>query len=558
MNILLINGSPKGTGSNTYRLSKAFIDGIGDVSQTECTEVIVKDMDIKSCLGCFGCWKNGKGICVVKDEMQDVLDRMMWADVTIWSFGLYFFNVPGKMKMLIDRQLPLSLPFMDSDSESGGHPSRYDMSGKRHVVISTCGFYTAQGNYESVNAMFDHFLGKGNYETIYCPEGELFRVPELHQKTDEYLDVVRKAGAEFIQSGITAGTREKLDTPLFPRDVFEKMADASWGIDQTADVENSTAVKSDPAFSFTRQMAALYNKDSHDGKDRVLEMSYTDEGKRYQIVMKKDGYEVLQDNFRPYTTKIETSLTVWRDIAAGKISGSEAMAKRMYRVEGDFDLMLHWNRYFGDGEEPAASAESSGTNQKGTTMLLMLLPWIALWVGVSIDSKIGSFVTIGICGLLQLLFARNRRTVYDGISSAAAIGFSLAALLLPENVSPLMPETFSLTLPDTVRLLLPVSYLAFGLMWCVSCLCRIPLTAWYSMNDYNGESAMNNPLFVRTNRILTMAWGVLYVLTSVWTFFLMGSEISSYIAIINNIVPIAMGIFTKWFQGWYPAHYASK
>lgn len=542
MNILLINGSPKGTKSNTYRLSKAFIEGIGDVTSAECEELTVKDMDIKSCLGCFGCWKGGNGTCVVKDEMQGVLEKMLWADVTIWSFGLYYFNVPGKMKMLIDRQLPLSLPFMASDSESGGHPSRYDMSGKRHVVISTCGFFTAKGNYESVNAMFDHFLGKGNYETIYCPEGELFRVPELHDKTDAYLGVVRQAGAEFMQAGITAGTREKLETPLFPREAFEAMADASWGIEQSAGTENGGAVKSSEAFSFTKQMAALYNKASYTGKDKVLEMDYTDVGERYQILMKKDGYEVIRNDFKPFTTKIETPLTVWRDIAAGKISGSEAMVKRMYRVEGDFDMMLNWEKYFGDGNKPAASTETAKTKEKGTTMLLLLLPWIALWVGVSIDSRIGSLVTIGICGLLQLLFARNRRTVYDGLSSAAAIVFSLAALLLP----------------DAVNLLLPASYLAFGLMWCVSCLCKVPLTAWYSMKDYNGDSAMQNPLFVRTNRILTMAWGVLYVLTAVWTYFLMGSEIASYIALINNIVPVAMGIFTKWFQNWYPAHYASE
>lgn len=542
MKILLINGSPKGTKSNTYRLSKAFIDGIGDVSPTEIEEVTVKEMELKSCLGCFGCWKSGNGTCVVKDDMQSVLDKMLWADVTVWSFGLYFFNVPGKMKMLIDRQLPLSMPFMVSDSETGGHPYRYDMSGKRHIVISTCGFFTAKGNYESVNAMFDHFLGRGNYETLYCPQGELFRVPELHAKTDEYLGVVRKAGAEYIQAGITAETREKLETPLFPRDVFEKMADASWGIEQNAAAENGTAVRSSEGFSFTRQMAALYNKASYTGRDKVLEMDYTDVGERFQIVMKKDGYEVLRENFMPFTTKIETPLTVWRDIAAGKISGAEAMAKKMYRVAGDFDMMLHWNNYFGDGDKPAVSADTSKTKEKGTNMLLMLLPWIALWVGVSIDSRIGSLVTIGICGLLQLLFARNRRTFYDGFSSAAAIGFSLTALLLPESV----------------HLLLPVSYLVFGLMWCVSCFCKIPLTAWYSMNDYNGESAMQNPLFVRTNRILTLAWGVLYVLTAVWTYFLMGSEIASYIALINNIVPIVMGIFTKWFQGWYPAHFASK
>ena len=95
-------------------------------------------------------------------------------------------------------------------------------------------------------------------------------------------------------------------------------------------------------------------------------------------------------------------------------------------------------------------------------------------------------------------------------------------------------------------------------MWCVSCLRKIPLTAWYSMKDYNGDSALLNPLFLRTNRILCMAWGVLYVLTAVWTYYLMGTELSSYIAIVNNIVPIAMGVFTKWFQSWYPAHFAAK
>ena len=78
--------------------------------------------------------------------MGEILEKILWADTVIWSFGLYYYNVPGKLKMLIDRQLPHVMPFMVKDSESGGHNSRYDISGKRHVVISTCGFYTAKGN----------------------------------------------------------------------------------------------------------------------------------------------------------------------------------------------------------------------------------------------------------------------------------------------------------------------------------------------------------------------------------------------------------------------------
>ena len=34
---------------------------------------------------------------------------------------------------------------MAQGAQGGGHPSRYDMEGKRYVLISTCGFYTAQG-----------------------------------------------------------------------------------------------------------------------------------------------------------------------------------------------------------------------------------------------------------------------------------------------------------------------------------------------------------------------------------------------------------------------------
>ena len=270
MKILVINGSPKGKRSNTYKLTSSFINGISETNEIEYEEIIVKDKNIGTCIGCFGCWNKTPGICVIKDDMKEILDKILWADIIIWSFGLYYFNVPGRMKMLIDRQLPLALPFMVSESESGSHPMRFDMSGKRHVIISTCGFYTARGNYGSVNAMFDHFLGKNRYETIYCGQGELFRVEALHNRTDEYIGYVKQAGKEFVTGGISSEIREHLDELLFPRETFEAMADASWG------VSKETGEKEDETYIFTKQMASIYNKASYKGKDIVLEMDYTD------------------------------------------------------------------------------------------------------------------------------------------------------------------------------------------------------------------------------------------------------------------------------------------
>ncbi len=537
MKILVINGSPKGTRSNTYKLTSAFVNGISEKTEIDCEEIIVKDKNIGTCIGCFGCWNKTPGVCVIKDDMKEVLDKILWADIIIWSFGLYYFNVPGRMKILIDRQLPLALPFMVKESESGGHPMRFDMSGKRHVIISTCGFYTAKGNYGSVNTMFDHFLGKNRYETIYCGQGELFRIEALHNRTDEYLGYVKQAGEEFVTSGISSQTKERLDEMLFSRETFETMADASWGISK------KTGEKEDETYIFTKQMASMYNKTSYKGKNIVLEMDYTDKEKSYQIILKKDGYEVRKDNFTSPTTKVITPFTVWKDIAAGKISGSQAMMKKLYRVEGDFDVMLNWGKYFGsDSTKQRSNKSTANKKSKGTSLMLTLIPWSTFWIAAAIDSYVGGFVSIGVCALMGLIFFRFRKTIYDAVSVTAVAGFSVMALLLPEMI----------------RLFLPGSYLAFGLMWSLSCLTKIPLTAWYSMNNYNGESALENPLFIRTNRILTLAWGILYIITSIWTFFLMGTPISSYLAIINNVMPILMGIFTKWFQNWYPAHYASK
>jgi len=93
-------------------------------------------------------------------------------------------------------------------------------------------------------------------------------------------------------------------------------------------------------------------------------------------------------------------------------------------------------------------------------------------------------------------------------------------------------------------------------MWIISAFTKIPLTAHYSAAHYGGENALSNPIFMKTNRILTAAWGGLYLITPIWTYILMGTVFSSYIGFINTILPALMGVFTVWFQKWYPARWA--
>lgn len=532
MNILVINGSPKGSRSNSLRLTDAFVKGVSSQTDSHMEQLTLSKLDIAPCKGCFACWKATPGQCCIHDDMGMVLEKLLWADLVIYSFPLYYFNVPGSLKNLIDRQLPMVLPFMSSRSDgvgSGSHDTRYDLSGKKYMLISTCGFYSAEGNYDSVCRMFDHICGKGCYDTLFCGQGELFRVKELSQRTDEYLGLVEKAGSEYASGGITPETREGLERLLFPRETFEAMADASWG------VSKESGEKEDDTLIFTRQMAALYNKKSYDGKDRVLEICYTDLGKTYQLLLGKDGCKVFTDGSLTPTTRIDTPWDVWCAIAQNELRGDEALAKQLYRVTGDFSLMIRWDHFFGGGEA-APQKPASPAAKKPPVMTTMLLAWISFWVAVSIDGKIGALIAIGVASALPLVFIKHELALWDKLSMTATALLSVFALAA-----------------DQGQLAVNIGYLVFGLMWLGSCFTKEPLCAAYVKYNYSGEDALNNPIFLKTNYILAACWGVLYLLTAVWTFFLAKTFLADYLVVINNIMPAVMGIFTVWFEKWYPS-----
>lgn len=161
-------------------------------------------------------------------------------------------------------------------------------------------------------------------------------------------------------------------------------------------------------------------------------------------------------------------------------------------------------------------------------------------MAVSISKHAGCLLSVMACALVSLVYFRHKKTVYDVLSGALVTGFCVAMLT---GVSE--------------KWMLPVSYLAFGVMWLASCVSgRVPLTAHYSMNGYGGKKALANLLFVKTNRILTMLWGMLYLVTAVLSWFLMQSPASRLSGLINSVLPALMGIFTVWFQRWYPASVA--
>lgn len=574
MKVLVLNGSPRGERSNTMQLTSAFLKGMQRGGDCEIEMVPVYQKNIKDCLGCFCCWTKTPGKCVISDDMGQILQAYLEADMIVWSFPLYYYGMPSRIKALMDRLLPTNLPFMavSETGETCGHPSRYDMSGKRYALLSTCGFYTREHNYDALEKQFETLYGD-NLLKILCPEGELFAQPQLKVRCNEYLKSVEAAGCEWMSKGaVSSKTKKKLDELLYPPEAFVEMADASWDIAEGADEACSgngagTAGEADAgttagavdrpkskAASLMRQMAAIYNPTVY-GKDLVLEFYFTDLKETYQLAV-KDGkcrMKTKNDGFEAYTTRIETPYDLWMDISMGKVNGAQAMMERKYRTLGDFNVMLSLDKMFGTAS-PDEEEQDDGRAvcpEKKTNMSVLILLWCALWVFLPIDPLLGAGIGILAVACIPLAGMKWELTPYEAISSLCVGALSLAALW-QSGTSGMLSGGSS---PD-MTFLICLSYLLFGIMWTLSCLRPIPLTACYSKNEYGGNVAYQNPLFIRTNRILTLCWGVLYLLTPIWTYFLMQTGLSSYTGLFNSLSPALMGVFTAWFQKWYPAKVA--
>jgi len=536
MKILVINGSPKGNASNTLKLTRFFLEGMNSVEQHGIEFIDLVRSNISPCTGCYGCWTKTPGTCVLKDDMAEYIPKVLAADLLIWSFPLYYFGMPSKTKMFLDRLLPTTLPYM-VEREAGGttHPYRYELSHQKHLLISTSGLYSTQNNYDSLLKQFE-ILYYGHYDKIICTEGELFRVPQLSKRTNQYLGYVKQAGIDYASSGkISEESKNHLEELLYPAQEFIQMADASWKI-----AESKESLKAEKtALNFMRQMGATFNKAAVSPTEHfVIEMKYTDLNESYQFVIEEGKCFLLTQDFKPNTVLIETPYEIWMKISEGKLNGAQAMMDKLYKVTGSFETMMKMNTLFGSNDE-SSQAPVTQVKAKKSVMLMLLVPWISLWILLPLQPKIAGLIAITLCALLPLLSVKIKQTIYE------KIGYVLVCLL----------STGALMGVETLILVL-LSYFLFGALWFISTFTKIPLTAYYSSASLNGEEAYKNPLFIKTNRILTMMWGMLYILSSVLSYFLMKSFLAEFTGLINYAIPSGMGLFTAWFAKWYPAKVA--
>lgn len=98
--VLVLSASPR-KGGNSDLLCDQFMHGAKEAGN-QVEKIFLRDKRINHCVACGACQGNG-GRCVQKDDMAEILDKMIHTDVIVMATPVYFYNMNGQMKTLIDR-----------------------------------------------------------------------------------------------------------------------------------------------------------------------------------------------------------------------------------------------------------------------------------------------------------------------------------------------------------------------------------------------------------------------------------------------------------------------
>lgn len=86
--------------SNSEALADAFLKGAQEAGHSV-QKVSLREKTISFCTGCFACLKTGR--CAIRDDAVGIAQQMHDADVIVFATPIYYYEMSGQMKTLLDR-----------------------------------------------------------------------------------------------------------------------------------------------------------------------------------------------------------------------------------------------------------------------------------------------------------------------------------------------------------------------------------------------------------------------------------------------------------------------
>jgi multimeric flavodoxin WrbA len=123
MRITLLNGEPHA--HSEFDLYLADLTSRLAARERIITKLDLRDLDLKGCSGCFGCWVKTPGECVKRDQSTQVCRAIVNSDLLLLASPITMGFTSSLLKRAIDQSISLLHPYIVVEGGEMHHRPRY-------------------------------------------------------------------------------------------------------------------------------------------------------------------------------------------------------------------------------------------------------------------------------------------------------------------------------------------------------------------------------------------------------------------------------------------------
>lgn len=166
--VLILSGSPRKNG-NSDILCDEFKRGAEEAGNAV-EKIRVSELDINYCRACYACKKDCK--CVIKDDMADLLQKMIDTDVLVLASPVYFYSIDAQLKAVIDRTVARWLEVKDKEFYYIVTAADEEKASAETTLACFRGYADCVEGAREMGVIY----GMGAYK-----KGEILNTPAMHQ-----------------------------------------------------------------------------------------------------------------------------------------------------------------------------------------------------------------------------------------------------------------------------------------------------------------------------------------------------------------------------------------
>jgi len=125
MKVTILNGNSHASNDVLDNYLKKLSDAL--ISDNHVVTIFnLREMDVKYCTGCFGCWLETPGECVEKDDSRHISREYINSDFVLFASPIIMGFTSALLRKAQEKLLPLLLPYFELDQNEIRHSSRYE------------------------------------------------------------------------------------------------------------------------------------------------------------------------------------------------------------------------------------------------------------------------------------------------------------------------------------------------------------------------------------------------------------------------------------------------